>query len=168
MEAVSTAAAWKVPASLFHHPAVESQPGNFALIFTFHSPPIFFIISFCENFQQQFGLLYENSLSTPPPPFPSSQAPHPPPRALLRPENSKTLRHHYAAPVRRGRLNLQNTSAGARQLFWSAANLSCLPPLWSCLNKNELGGDPGGTKSFRRCRSSAEMHRGTRARADGR
>lgn len=69
-----------------------------------------------------------------------------------------TLRRHDAMLVRRGRLNLQNTSAGARQLFWSAANLSCLPPLWSCLNKNESGGDPGGTKSFRRCRSSAKLH----------
>lgn len=61
------------------------------------------------------------------------------PWAMPRPENSVTLCRHRTTPVCRGRLNLQNTSAGARRLLWSAANLSCLPPLWSCLNKNESG-----------------------------
>lgn len=62
-----------------------------------------------------------------------------PPWAEPRPENSMTLCRRRTSPAFRGRLNLQNTSAGARQLLWSAANLSCLPPLWSCLNKNESG-----------------------------
>lgn len=92
-----------------------------------------FILFYClcylslEDFQQQSSLLYENSLSIYPP------------WELSRPENSMTLCRHYTTPVRRGCLNLQNTSAGARHLLWSAANLSCLPPLWSCLNKNESG-----------------------------
>lgn len=99
------------------------------------APRYFLLIFYCflsyriwEHFQLQSRRLHEDSLSLRRTPW-----------AMPRPENSVTLCRHRTTPVCRGRLNLQNTSAGARRLLWSAANLSCLPPLWSCLNKNESG-----------------------------
>lgn len=95
---------------------------------SFSFSTVFFPIAFLEHFQLQSRRLHEDSLSLRRTPW-----------AMPRPENSVTLCRHRTTPVCRGRLNLQNTSAGARRLLWSAANLSCLPPLWSCLNKNESG-----------------------------
>lgn len=126
MEAVSIALVWKVRKSLFHCNGLQQQRSYFALIFPFRS----LLLSLLLHFGSLPAVVR-------PPVWKLSF--HLPPWAPSRPENSMTLHRHDTTPVRRGLLNLQNMSAGARQLLWSAANLSCLPPLWSCLNKNESG-----------------------------